>query len=179
MIWGYHYFWKHPYTVCILFSQTQTGKWVDMKLLDLDRHLQVQWCRMLSPAAHPIQFFTDLLGCLQVSNQILKLFFCTSMNCTAFVHPEISISCYLWVHTLRFCTVLCPPDHSLYRTHGMLASRYFRVSHLTSTPPETKSEFTPENGWLEYKPFLLGPGLFSGAMLVSGRVNDFESSRLV
>ena len=30
---------------------------------------------------------------------------------------------------------------------------------------------TPENGWLEYKPFLLGFGLFSGAFwLVSGRV---------
>ena len=28
----------------------------------------------------------------------------------------------------------------------------------------------PENGWLEYDRFLLGPGLFSGDMLVSGRV---------
>ena len=31
------------------------------------------------------------------------------------------------------------------------------------TLPETNSEFTPENGWLEYDRFLLGPGLFSGA----------------
>ena len=30
--------------------------------------------------------------------------------------------------------------------------------------------FAPENGWLEYYPFLLGFGLFSGAMLVSGSV---------
>ena len=31
--------------------------------------------------------------------------------------------------------------------------------------------FAPENGWLEYDRFLLGPGLFSGAnlLLVSGR----------
>ena len=28
----------------------------------------------------------------------------------------------------------------------------------------------PENGWLEYDRFLVGPGLFSGAMLVSGSV---------
>ena len=35
------------------------------------------------------------------------------------------------------------------------------------TLPETNSEFTPENGWLEYKPFLLGFGLFSGAFAVS------------
>ena len=27
----------------------------------------------------------------------------------------------------------------------------------------------PENGWLEDKPFLLGPGLFSGAFAVSFR----------
>ncbi len=38
-----------------------------------------------------------------------------------------------------------------------------------TTLPETN--IAPENGWLEYDPFLLGPGLFSGAKtLVSGRV---------
>ena len=31
-------------------------------------------------------------------------------------------------------------------------------------------QVAPENGWLEYDRFLLGPGPFSGAMLVSGRV---------
>ena len=31
---------------------------------------------------------------------------------------------------------------------------------LTDTLPETN--ITPENGWLEYDPFLLGFGLFSG-----------------
>ena len=40
-----------------------------------------------------------------------------------------------------------------------------------STLPETN--IAPENGWLEDDPFLLGPGLFSGAkMLVSGSVTD-------
>ena len=29
--------------------------------------------------------------------------------------------------------------------------------------------FAPENGWLEYDPFLLGPGLFSGAFAVGFR----------
>ncbi len=28
--------------------------------------------------------------------------------------------------------------------------------------PKTNSEFTPENGWLEYKPFLLGRAYFQG-----------------
>ena len=36
------------------------------------------------------------------------------------------------------------------------------------TLPETN--IAPENGWLEYDRFLLGPGLFSVDMLVSGRV---------
>ena len=35
------------------------------------------------------------------------------------------------------------------------------------TLPETDIE--PENGWLEYDRFLLGPGLFSGAFAVSFR----------
>ena len=39
---------------------------------------------------------------------------------------------------------------------------------LRLTPPETNI-FAPENGWLEYDPFLLGPGLFSGAFAVSFR----------
>ena len=37
------------------------------------------------------------------------------------------------------------------------------------TLPETNSEFTPENGWLEDDRFLLGFGLFSGALAVSLR----------
>ncbi len=36
------------------------------------------------------------------------------------------------------------------------------------TLPET-NVFAPENGWLEYDRFLLGPGLFSGALAVSFR----------
>ena len=39
------------------------------------------------------------------------------------------------------------------------------VQSWWTTLPETNSEFTPENGWLEYKPFLLGCEI-----LVSGRV---------
>ena len=45
---------------------------------------------------------------------------------------------------------MCNPIGSMYGT-------------LTYTLPETNSEFTPENGWLEDDPFLLGPGLFSEA----------------
>ena len=36
-----------------------------------------------------------------------------------------------------------------------------RCFNKTTTPPETDI-FAPENGWLEYDPFLLGFGLFSG-----------------
>ena len=58
--------------------------------------------------------------------------------------------------------------------HGIVANGMVRLSVFGDkcTLPETNSEFTPENGWLEYDRFLLGPGLFSGAMLVSGRVNQ-------
>ena len=33
---------------------------------------------------------------------------------------------------------------------------------LAYTLPETNSEVTLENGWLEYKPFLLGRPIFRG-----------------
>ena len=39
---------------------------------------------------------------------------------------------------------------------------------IVGTLPETN--IAPENGWLEYDPFLLCFGLFSGEMLVLGRV---------
>ena len=38
-----------------------------------------------------------------------------------------------------------------------------RAKGWECTLPETNSHFAPENGWLEYDRFLLGPGLFSGA----------------
>ena len=37
--------------------------------------------------------------------------------------------------------------------------------------PESNSEFTPENGWLEYERFLLGWPIFRCELLVSGRVS--------
>ena len=45
----------------------------------------------------------------------------------------------------------------------------------TSSLPETNI-FTPKNGWLEYNPFLLGFGLFSGAKNVSFREGTSTSS---
>ena len=50
-----------------------------------------------------------------------------------------------------------------------------------ATLPETNIQVAPENGWLEYDPFLLGSnGLFSGANLplVSGRVAVFLTTDL-
>ena len=44
---------------------------------------------------------------------------------------------------------------------------YFQMVKLTL--PETNSKFAPENGWLELL-FFYWDDLFSGAMLVSGRV---------
>ena len=44
------------------------------------------------------------------------------------------------------------------------------------TLPETN---TPENGWLEYDRFLLGPRLFSGAMLGLGSVSNTQKSTLI
>ena len=53
---------------------------------------------------------------------------------------------------------------------GVIVSQVFSGCKIWLTLPETTSEFTPENGWLEDDPFLLGPDLFSGAMVVLGRV---------
>ncbi len=60
-------------------------------------------------------------------------------------------------------------------THTKDASTYHLCIYWNKskyTLPETNSEFTPENWWLEDDPFLLGqvPGLFSGVnlLLVSG-----------
>ena len=51
--------------------------------------------------------------------------------------------------------------------HGSVQS-----TQTFSTLPETNSK-SPENGWLEYDCFLLGPGLFSGTkMLASGLQNS-------
>ena len=37
----------------------------------------------------------------------------------------------------------------------------------------------PENGWLEYDPFLLGRPIFRGEPLVSGRIFFFEKKTYV
>ena len=44
------------------------------------------------------------------------------------------------------------------------------------TLPKTNSKFAPTNGWLEYDPFLLGFGLFSGALVVSFREGKSQNS---
>ena len=43
------------------------------------------------------------------------------------------------------------------------------LSGTITLPPNEASNLAPENGWLEYDCFLLGPGLFSGALAVSFR----------
>ena len=45
-----------------------------------------------------------------------------------------------------------------------------KILNKIDIPPLKLTAFAPENGWLEYDRFLLGPGLFSGAMLVLGSV---------
>ena len=48
--------------------------------------------------------------------------------------------------------------------HFRWADQKWRIINL----PETNIDnmFAPENGWLEYDRFLLGPGLFSGCMYI-------------
>ena len=56
----------------------------------------------------------------------------------------------------------------------MILKRYFGgvINHVyISTLPETN--IAPDNGRLEYDPFLLGFGLFSGAFAVSFREGNF------
>ena len=58
--------------------------------------------------------------------------------------------------------------------HGIVANGMARLSVFGEkcTLPETNSEFTPENGWLEYDCFPLGWPIFRGELLVSRRVNQ-------
>ena len=53
-------------------------------------------------------------------------------------------------------------------TNYIVIFRWIMLIFLGCTLPETNI-FAPENGWLEYDRFLLGPGLFSGAFAVSFR----------
>ena len=57
-----------------------------------------------------------------------------------------------------------------WKTSFLLKWALFRgyVSFGEGTVPETNSKFAPENGWLEYDPFLLGPGNFSRAVKLQG-----------
>ena len=55
-----------------------------------------------------------------------------------------------------------------------LHQQYFFLKH---TLPETN--IAPENGWLEYDPFLLGFGLFSGAFAVSFREGNSKMQAAV
>ena len=43
-----------------------------------------------------------------------------------------------------------------------------------SLKPNSNSEFTPENGWLEDDRFFLGWPIFRGELLVLGRVTHFD-----
>ena len=49
------------------------------------------------------------------------------------------------------------------------------ISYCNIILPETN--IAPENGWLEYDPFLLGSSIFRGELLVSGRVGDFPAQQ--
>ena len=71
----------------------------------------------------------------------------------------------------RGTCALCHESRSSKRYREMLKNHQssaagWKVREIC-TLPETNSEFTPENGWLEYDCFLLGPGLL---LLVSGSV---------
>ena len=58
--------------------------------------------------------------------------------------------------------MVCKGDNSLQKP---------RVLALISIPSLKLTAFAPENGWLEYEAVSFwGPGLFSGATLVSGSV---------
>ena len=52
-----------------------------------------------------------------------------------------------------------------------------KAIHHLATLPETN--IAPKNGWLEYKPFLLGFGLFSGAFAVSFREGNYLARLIV
>ena len=63
--------------------------------------------------------------------------------------------------TIGLCIKFDPPPPKKWVTHLAVLDPEKKRFELY-TLPETNI-FAPENGWLEYDPFLLGFGLFSGA----------------
>ena len=71
--------------------------------------------------------------------------------------------------------VTCPILYPCAVVEGPVGFRNLRISmELVYLPSLKLTANAPENGWLEYDCFLLGPGLFSGAFAVS-----FRECRLV
>ena len=67
-----------------------------------------------------------------------------------------------------------PPSGDLVRESPLpKCSKYFR--HREFTLPETNIFFAPENGWLEYKPFLLGWPIFRGENVSFREGRSFSS----
>ena len=58
----------------------------------------------------------------------------------------------------------------LYRSH--IAASLIKIVEISWLPSLKLTYIAPENGWLEDKPFLLGPGFLVGvnSLLVSGSV---------
>ena len=75
----------------------------------------------------------------------------------------------------KLCVESMSPLHFSSDTwHMILPTKLSNISFWYPTLPETN--IAPENGWLEYDRFLLGPGLFSGAFAVSfGPTSNFQS----
>ena len=75
---------------------------------------------------------------------------------------------YLWKHpyidnVIKGSVVVQTPKITSNYPLGRSDILGFEFLNMKDTLPETNSKVAPENGWLEYDPFLLGPGLFSGA----------------
>ena len=80
-----------------------------------------------------------------------------SINCR---NPWVCKLCQigeLWKITIGRSDLTC---FRCMTSHKMFED--FEVIYIWELPPETNSEFTPENGWLEYERFLLGWSIFRG-----------------
>ena len=100
---------------------------------------------------------------------------------------EVVQSVYLYgIFTSTFCCIFPWYIRSIIYTPGSTNMANMKnggpwmspcISYCNITLPETN--IVPENGCLEYDPFLLGSSIFRGELLVSGRVRWFYSPAIL
>ena len=149
MIWGYHYFWKHP-AVCkllVLFAFAAFGKYVIFLLTSSSRVSKSVSFSLLQHEAIATEKF----------ERFPMMFYPTSSLNRGIPKKK---SFHLMADGLM--AGASTPCKEVWSSALQGQETAVQGELKLPTLPETNSEFTPENGWLEYDRFLLLWPIFRG-----------------